>query len=470
MWWSTRGWLAARVLFPLYERLSGRQFWTELRRLCELQWRSPEELETRALRKLRPLLAHAYTHVPYYRDLFDQAGLRRGDVRAVSDLARLPLSGKAELRANFPARVVADNLPMRRRDATMTSGSTGLPFAFYTDRAGLDSRLGSYLFFREWAGVAFGDAALYIAAPPHLSPVRAHSSSLSRLARRLVLGERVIHLSGPDLHAARLLAELRRLPAKSGYWIWGWPSYVGRVAAELLEAGVALPAAPHAIIAYAETLTATDAAAIERAFQCPVTNHYSSYEVLHLAQTCPDNPEALHVNSERAVLRVVREDGSPAAPGELGRIVITDLINRVMPFINYDIGDWAVAGAPCRCGRGFPTLASPEGRVGEVIRTPGGKTITPVGLGWHIRQAFPYVWEYQAVQTATDAVVLRIIPTARFSAELARTLARDLEAFLGPGLRVQVETVDRIPVEASGKRLIIKRSRGSRSSPSSPTP
>ena len=466
---TARGWLAPRVLFPLYERLSGRWPWTELRRLRTLQWRSPEELEARALWKLRPLLAHAYTHVPYYRDLFDGAGVRPDDIRTMSDLARVPRSGKAELRANFPARIVADNLPKRRRETAMTSGSTGLPFAFYTDRAGLDSRLGSYLFFREWAGVAFGDAALYIAAPPQLSPVRAHSSPLSRLARRLVLGERVIHLSGPDLRAARLVAELRRLPAKSGYWIWGWPSYVGRLAAELLETGVALPTAPRAIIAYAETLTAADAAAIVRAFQCRVTNHYSSYEVLHLAQTCPDNPEALHVNSERAVLRVVREDGSPAAPGESGRVVITDLTNRVMPFINYDIGDWAVAGAPCPCGRGFPTLTSPEGRVGEVIRTPGGKTITPVGLGWHIRQAFPYIWEYQAVQTAEDAVVLRIVPTTRFSADLARKLAQDLEEFLGPGLRVQVETVDRIAVEASGKRLIIKRSHGWRSSPSSLT-
>jgi len=91
---TVRGWLAPRVLFPLYERLSGRRFWTELRRLRALQWRSPEELEARALRKLRPLLAHAYTHVPYYRDLFDRAG----SGRTTSERCRTSLACRARAR------------------------------------------------------------------------------------------------------------------------------------------------------------------------------------------------------------------------------------------------------------------------------------------------------------------------------------------------------------------------------------
>src|SRR5215210_1794163 len=119
--------LAARVVIPLYERLSGHHPWTELRRLRELQWRSPEELEARALAKLRPLLAHAYTHVSHYRDLFARAGLHPDDVRTVEDLSRLPLTGKAELRAGFPSRTVADNVPAHRRQKSSTSGSTGFP-------------------------------------------------------------------------------------------------------------------------------------------------------------------------------------------------------------------------------------------------------------------------------------------------------------------------------------------------------
>jgi phenylacetate-CoA ligase len=201
------------------------------------------------------------------------------------------------------------------------------------------------------------------------------------------------------------------------------------------------------------------ASAIERAFGCAVVNHYSSYEVLHVAQTCPDHPALMHVDGERVILRVVREDGHAAAPGESGRIVITDLGNWVMPFINYDTGDWAQAGPPCPCGRGFPTLQSIEGRLGEAIRTPAGKVVSATVLGWflaHMRGGLPYIWEFQAVQRAPDAVVLRIVPTARFTTEFAAELERALEEFLGPGVRVTVETVERIATEASGKRLVIK--------------
>jgi len=67
----------------------------------------------------------------------------------------------------------------------------------------------------------------------------------------------------------------------------------------------------------------------------------------------------------------------------------------------------------------------------------------------------PYVWEYQAIQTAPDALSLRIVPTHRFTAEFAtKLLRRELETFLGMG--VSVESVDRISLEASGKPLIIK--------------
>jgi phenylacetate-CoA ligase len=199
---TVRGWLVPRVVFPLYERLSGRRFWTELRRLRELQWRSPEELETRALRQLRLLVAHAYAHVPYYRDLFSRAGLEPEDIRMVSDLSRLPISGKADLRANFPARVLADSLPARRRVRATTSGSTGLPFEFYLDRAGVDVGLGSYLFFWEWAGVAAGEPIAQVVISLRLPHQSAGASRLIRAARRFVLGAPLVILSGLDLAAA----------------------------------------------------------------------------------------------------------------------------------------------------------------------------------------------------------------------------------------------------------------------------
>ena len=131
-----------------------------------------------------------------------------------------------------------------------------------------------------------------------------------------------------------------------------------------------------------------------------------------------------------------------------------------MPFINYSVGDLAVAGPRCPCGRGLPTLARLEGRDNEVIRTVQGREVNGVILGQFLAFVvgiIPYVWEYQAVQTTPEALILRVVPTPRFTAEFQATLQRGLAEFFGPGMQIIVEPVASIPAEVSGKRLIIKQ-------------
>jgi hypothetical protein len=106
----------------------------------------------------------------------------------------------------------------------------------------------------------------------------------------------------------------------------------------------------------------------------------------------------------------------------------------------------------------LPTLAALEGRGGEVIRTPT-RAIPSTALGHFIAgvcEATPYVWEYQAVQTAPGAVTLRVVPTSRFSPDVGERLRSRFQALLGPGLAATLEVVDRIDREPSGKRLVIR--------------
>jgi phenylacetate-CoA ligase len=455
---SVYSWLVPRIMLPLYDRLSGRRLWSEVLRLRELQWRSSEELEARALVKLRGLLEHAVVHVPYYRELFGQARLKPGDIRKLQDLSRLPVTTKADLRAGFPTRAVADNLSPRRRWKMTTGGSSGIPLEFYADRAGVDIWLGTYFFFLEWAGSGLWDTAVLIDSPAHVATNVPPPPRYLRVIRRLVLGERTVYLSAIEFTTASFRAAVSRLVGRP-YFIRTLPSYASRLAADLVAEGDGLPAYPKVVISHGETLTATNVAIIEQAFRCPVVDQYSAWDVPQIAQTCPDNPAVLHVNSERAITRVVCENGRDAAPGEVGRLVITDLANEVMPFINYEIGDTAAAGGPCSCGRGFPTLTSLEGRIVETIRTPDGRVLSP-GILSHLlvsgSGAVPYIWEYQAVQTAPAEVALRVVPTARFDAVFAARLRGDLEVFLGPNVSLTVETVERIPTDRSGKRPVIK--------------
>jgi len=452
-------WLVPRLVFPVYERLTGRRLWTTVQELRELQWRSPGELAARAAGRLRALLVHAQRHVPYYRELFGAAGVDPGAIRGLEDLARLPATTKAALRARLPDDIVADDRPARRRFTATTSGSTGFPFEIRGDPASADETLASYLFFLEWAGAALWqtriDLGVRLGRSYHAAPWVV--SRAGRPFRRLVLGEDVRAMLGPDLTAVEFCAVVSRIPVRRGYFVRAYPAYAAELGARLLAADVELPAAPSVVISCSETLTAARAAVIARAFRTRVVNHYSSWEAMHVAQTCPDNPAVLHVNSERVVFWVARADGTPAEPGEPGRLLLTVLSNYVQPFVNYDIGDWGATAGACPCGRGWPTLVALEGRTSEVIRTPSGRVLSAILLNQlpSVGGRAAEIWEYQAEQTASDQVVLRVVPAPSFTSSTADALRAELQACLGGDVTLRVEVVDRIPSEPSGKRPVI---------------
>jgi phenylacetate-CoA ligase len=450
-------WIVPYLVSPLAERFGQRHMWAEVRRLRALQWEPSAVLEARLLERLRSLLAQAAKHVPFYRERFRHLGVSPGDIRSLTDLARLPVTTKAQLRTAFPSAAAADNVPAHRRRKMMTSGSTGLPLEFYWDSARADVLIGGYLFSLEWAGLAIWDTRIAITSPSYFYTNLMPTTRGRRLMRRLLLGERTENLPANELTTARF----RQLVAtvRGRYFLRGYPSSILSLAIRLQGESARLARYPAAVITFAETLTAANAAALRDAFQAPVINYYSSWEIPQIAQSCPDNPELMHVMSDRVIVTVLSADGRPAAPGERGRVVVTDLDNYVMPFVNYALGDFAALGPPCPCGRGLPTLLGVEGRDVEVVRTLDGREINAGVLGQYltfVRGAIPYVWEYQAVQETPDAVTLKVVPTARFTTDFAVATQQGLEALLGPGMKVTVEPVDHIAVQASGKRLIVQ--------------
>jgi phenylacetate-CoA ligase len=454
-----REWLASKIVFPLREHLSSQTFWSGYLELKRLQWMPREELLGRSFQKCQSLVTHSYDYVPYYRELFQEAGINPRAIKDLSDLSRVPITSKADLRKNFPDKVIAKGIQERQIRKGQTSGSTGLPLQFYSDLGHMDIVRSSYLLFSAWAGVGPWVTRVVIANPPHFYSQSPTSGRFERAVRRVLLGDRLVRIAGLDLTLEEYLSHAERFTRWGPHYLLSFPSYADRLASEIIEAGVELPAYPVVFVSQGETLTEFDRELIKKTFQSEVINRYGSLEVPNIAQTCPDNPDLLHVDVERVLVRVVRDDGTEALPGEMGRIVITDFANYVMPFINYDTGDWGVAGDACPCGRGLPTLARLEGRTSEVIRTPSGRLVSSSTLGpllVDVWETVPAIWEYQAVQIADDRVVLKVVPGSNYTGELEKKLARGLEEFLGKGMRVELEPVDRIETEPSGKRLIIK--------------
>src|SRR6476646_3639753 len=87
---------------------------------------SVDELRALQLDRLRWTVRHAYDHVPHYRAAFDSAGVHPDDVRELADLAKLPFTSKADLRADYPFGMFA--VPREQVSRIhASSGTTGQP-------------------------------------------------------------------------------------------------------------------------------------------------------------------------------------------------------------------------------------------------------------------------------------------------------------------------------------------------------
>ncbi len=83
-------------------------------------------MEAYQLEKLRGLVKHAATRVPYYRDLFSRHGMDSDDIRTLNDFRRIPVTGKQALRDVFLS-IPREPIDRESLIEHKTSGSTGVP-------------------------------------------------------------------------------------------------------------------------------------------------------------------------------------------------------------------------------------------------------------------------------------------------------------------------------------------------------
>ena len=140
---------------------------------------------------------------------------------------------------------------------------------------------------------------------------------------------------------------------------------------------------------------------IQRVFRAEVFDQYGSREVAGIGTECARH-EGLHVPLQAVLVEVLRDDGTPAEPGETGRIVVTSLVNYAMPLIRYDIGDLgAWAEAPCSCGRVWPLLREITGRISDTFVAADGTLVA----GEYFNYVFylqDWVEKFQVVQESTQ--------------------------------------------------------------------
>ena len=120
-----------RIVFPLQERLKGKNTHVVLKELESSQWLSKNQIQELQFGRLKTHLEFAYQYVPYYRSLFDQYGTPPERIKDFSDFRRIPFLTREALRDEFER--LRANTPIRGVQKLSTGGSTGSPVTVLTD-------------------------------------------------------------------------------------------------------------------------------------------------------------------------------------------------------------------------------------------------------------------------------------------------------------------------------------------------
>jgi len=166
----------------------------------------------------------------------------------------------------------------------------------------------------------------------------------------------------------------------------------------------------------------------------------------------------MHVTAEDIVVEIVGADDRPVPPGQAGEIVTTHMATRGFPFVRYRTGDVAVMDTRrCECGRGLPLIREIHGRTTDFVVAADGTVMHGLALVYIVRD-LPGVSSFKIIQESLQRTVVQLVVDGSFPAAANEEIVTGFKKRLGPSVDVEVQLVDNIPAERSGKfRYVVSR-------------
>ena len=429
--------ISSNVFVPLYNWKFGIDYKDDLKSLQRSQYNSEEQISELQWKKIKDIIEFAYLNNDFYHNHFDKNDIHPQDINSWDDFLKIPFLTKDDIRSNAND-LISKNYQKENMHHKRTGGSTGVPVHLYVDNLAMNFKRAAVHRHNSWAKYHQGmkRAALWGDTDKELS---------FKEKFYLNVYDRTIYLDTLKMDDAYLFEFVKKLKAFQPRSLIGHGHSLYYFAKFILDnkiSGIKFDG----IISTAETLFDNERKVIEQLFGDVLYDRYGCEELSIIASEC-EKHEGMHINAEGLYVEVLDSDENN--PGEL---VITDLVNRGMPFIRYKIGDMAtIFEKPCSCGRGLPRLKKVYGRVTDILHTPEGKKISGVSIldtfVIHIK-GFKQV---QIIQDKVDYLHFKIIKDTYFSEKTMEALHKTVPEIFGSNMKFKTEFVDKIEKTARGK-------------------
>ncbi|MGC9780304.1 MAG: phenylacetate--CoA ligase family protein [Candidatus Heimdallarchaeota archaeon] len=444
--------IARKVIFPTYSFLRRSDYYKYYKFLKKTEWWSREELIKLQTKKFRNLIKHSYASVPFYKRYFKENNLSITDFQIMSDIVKLPIITKDQIRSNLKdfTSVIND-----KRIFLATGGSTGEPFKFYFSANASSKGGAAELRGREYMGYKLGEKLLWIWGS--YFDLKEFNKFQARVLRKFRRTKIVDALKISEESIAEYIQLIRRFKPKA---IFGYTSSIFSIANHILKNDLELLNVP-ILINGAETLYPHWKNTVESAFNGTFYNHYATRESTIVSDECVYR-EGCHISIENGQIEIIKNN-QPVFD-ERGKITVTDFNNYSMPIIRYEIGDvGTITESSCSCGRSHPLLKEIEGRISDFIVSKTGTVYNPLSFMWLFYED-PYNWDpnsflslerYQVIQETLDKIIINIVPTKQYTKIIKEKILRNFRNLVQDDFEIEINLVEEIPETQSGKRRYV---------------
>lgn len=422
-----------------------------------------EELRQLQTERLKKLVSYVYERIPFYRNAFDEAGVRPEDVESLDDLTKLPFTTKQDMRNAYPFEMFAVPREEVRR-IHCSSGTTGTATVVGYTENDLKNWGDCFGRFIQAAGCGKG-SVVQVAYGYGLftGGLGAHQGAEAVGAIALPMS------SGNTKRQVQLMHDFETDV------LCCTPSYALLIADTAIEEGYN-PAEDfkiHAGILGAEPCSEGMRKEIETKLGIRMHDIYGLSEIMGPGVACEcECQNGLHVCEDQFIVEIVDpETLQPVPDGEWGEVVFTTLVKECSPLIRYRTRDISrILTGTCECGRTFRRMDRIAGRTDDMMILRG-VNVFPSQIE-EVITSFPEITaHYQIILTRRgplDHAELQVETVPDFPFDEIRRI-EDLKKRLGDELKsnlqikvsikiVEPKTIQRS--EGKAKRIIDLRNEG----------
>ena len=395
---------------------------------------SSQNLEKQQMRRMRTLVTHAYTSVPYWKDLLDKAGIDPIDIKSIKDFQKIPITTKVKFKTISVEERISSFIKSSRHRSSVTSGSTGTPTFIVLDKWIAERRLAIRERGMRWAFGPREKKDLYI-----------------RISPRNAFYPGYIIFNVPDFSCLDEVKEkLYDISRSNNCIISSNPSIMFYLARSVEKDKKTLSL--KGIIMGGEDMLSSTKEYIKKVFRCSVARQYTASEFSTLASECLYGN--YHINQDQYYVEIIDSNKNIPVYEKLGKVIVTDFNNYVMPFIRYGVGDIGIIypNHQCKCGSLFPIIEL-VGRDTIAIKLPNGeehfiwKILSPLAE----TKIRPWILQFQMIRTSVYDFEILIVTTNEETQKELELTKKAMQKELGMSAKIKITKVHKIDVSDGAK-------------------